>query len=101
MPRKKKKPKPKLFGPDIFGWGGGLPREGAGAKKLGMSFEIQGNETFGRDISGFCWDIPAAPEEFEKKKKSVFHFWPLLWANHIRNISARGGGSGITQNYLP
>ena len=24
----KKEPKPKFFGPDIFGWGGGLPREG-------------------------------------------------------------------------
>ena len=39
---KKKEPKPKLFGPDIFGWGGGFPREGVGAKKFGMSFETQG-----------------------------------------------------------
>ena len=30
---------------------------------------------FGRDIPGFCWDIPAAPEKFEKKK-FVFNFWP-------------------------
>ena len=29
---KKKDPKPKLFGPDIFGWGGCLPREGVGPK---------------------------------------------------------------------
>ena len=43
---KKKEPRPKLFGPDIFGWGGGLPREGVGAKKFGMSFETQGNQTF-------------------------------------------------------
>ena len=34
---KKKEPKPKLFGPDIFGWGGGLIREGVGAKQFGMS----------------------------------------------------------------
>ena len=30
---KKREPKPKLFGPDIFRWVGGLPREGVGAKK--------------------------------------------------------------------
>ena len=42
--RKKKEPKPKLLGPDIFGWGGGLPREGVGAKKFGMSFETHGEE---------------------------------------------------------
>ena len=35
---KKKEPKPKLFGPDIFGWGGGLPREGVGTKRFGVSF---------------------------------------------------------------
>ena len=49
---KKKEPKPKLFGPDIFGWGGGLSHEGVGAKKLDMSFEAQGNQTFWRDNSG-------------------------------------------------
>ena len=27
---------PKLLGPDIFRWGGDLPREGVGAKKFGM-----------------------------------------------------------------
>ena len=31
---------------------------------------------FGRDIPGFCWDIPAVPEKFENKE-SVFNFWPL------------------------
>ena len=41
----KKEPKPKLLSPDIFWWGGGLPR----------------------DIPGFCRDIPEAPEKFEKK----------------------------------
>ena len=38
----KKEPKPKLLSPDIFWWGGGLPREGVGAKKFGMSLETQG-----------------------------------------------------------
>ena len=46
---KTKEHKPKLLGPDIFCWGGGLPREGVGAKKFGMSFETQGNQTFWRD----------------------------------------------------
>ena len=63
---KKKEPKPKLFGPDIVGWGGGLPREGVGAKKFGMSFETQGKQTFWRDI-------PGVPEKFEKQKL-VFNF---------------------------
>ena len=27
------------FGPDMFGWRGGLPREGVGAEKFGMSLE--------------------------------------------------------------
>ena len=63
----RKEPKPKLFGPDIFGWGGGLPREGVGAKKFGMSLETQGNQTFWRDIPGFCRNIPGVPDKFEKK----------------------------------
>ena len=65
---KKKEPKPKLFGPDIFGWGGGLPREGVGAKKFGMSFETQGNQTFCRDIPGFCRHIPEVPDNQGKTK---------------------------------
>ena len=64
---KKNEPKPKLLSPDIFRWGGGLPREGVGAKKFGMSLETQGIKLFWRDIPGFCRDIPEAPEKFEKK----------------------------------
>ena len=47
---KKKEPKSKLFGPDISGWGGGLPREGVGAEKFGMSLET-GKPTFFGGIS--------------------------------------------------
>ena len=65
---RKKEPKPKLFGPDIFGWGGGLPRERVGAKKSDTSLEIREIKLFGRDIPGFCRDIPGLPEKFEKKK---------------------------------
>ena len=46
---------------------GGLPREGVGAKKFGMSLETQGIKLFWWDIPGFCRDIPEAPEKFEKK----------------------------------
>ena len=72
----KKEHKPKLLSPDIFRWGRGLPREGVGAKKFGMSLETREIKLFGRDIPEFCRDIPAVPEKFEKKK-FVFNFWPL------------------------
>ena len=73
----KKEHKPKLLSPDMFRWGRGLPREGVGAKKFGMSLETSQIKLFGWDIPGFCWDIPAAPKKFEKKK-FVFNFWPLV-----------------------
>ena len=74
---KKKEPKPKLVGADIFGWGGGLPREWVEAKKFGMSLETREINSFGgisRDFAG----IPAVPEKFEKKK-FVFDFRPLAF----------------------
>ena len=74
----KKEPKPKLLGPDILRWGGGLPREGVGVEKFGMSLETRETKLFWRDIPGFCRvrDIPEVPEKFEKKK-CVFNFRPL------------------------
>ena len=57
---KTKEHTPKLLGLDIFWWGGGLPHEGAGAKKFGMSLETHHNQTF-------WWDIQGEPEKFEKK----------------------------------
>ena len=69
---KKKEHKPKLLGPDIFRWGGGLPREGVGAKKFGTSLETHAKRTFRRDIPGFCRDIPGAPEKFRVQ------FWSLV-----------------------
>ena len=68
MLRQEKEHKPKLFGPDFFGWGRALPREGVGAEKFGMSFETQETKLFGRDIPGFCRDIPGMPKKFEKKR---------------------------------
>ena len=71
-----KEPKPKLFGPDIFGWSGVLPREGVGAKKFGLSFEVQGNQIFWRDILGFfCREIPGRPKSL-RNKKFVFDSCP-------------------------
>ena len=62
---KKKEPRPKLLGPDILRWGGGLPREGVGAEKSGMSLETRETKFFWRDIPGFCRDIPEVPEKSE------------------------------------
>ena len=67
----KKDPKPKLFGPDILWRGGVLPRERAGAKKFGMSLETREIKLSGRDILGFCWDIPAVPEKFDQAQNSL------------------------------
>ena len=74
---KKKGPKPKLFGPNIFGWGGGLPRERVGAKKFGTSLETQETKLFGGISRDFAQDFPGAPEKFEKKT-FVFDFYPLM-----------------------
>ena len=64
---KKKEPKSKLLGPDVLRWGGGLPREGVGAEKFGMSLETRETKLFWRDVPGFCRDIPEVPEKFETK----------------------------------
>ena len=68
----KRNPNPNfLFGPD-----GGLPREGVGAKKFGMSFETQANQTF-------WWDIPS-PMLFQKPGHLAaislegLCFWPIV-----------------------
>ena len=51
---KKKEPKPKLFGPDIFGGrGGGLPREGGGGQKVRYVLRNPGKPNF---LAG-CPDI--------------------------------------------
>ena len=73
---KKKEPKPKLFGPDSFQWGRGLPCEWVGAKKFDMSLETREIKLFGRDI-------PGVPEKFEKKK-FVFNFRSLRAAEKTR-----------------
>ena len=80
----KRNPKPKLFGPDMSGWGGGLPREGVGVKKFSTSLETQGNQTFWWDIPGFCRDIPGALEKFKKKSLcSILVLYKLPAIGHL------------------
>ena len=62
------------MGPDILRWGGGLPREGVGAEKFGLSLEARETKLFWRDAAKFCRDIP---EKFERKKRFVFNFRSL------------------------
>ena len=58
----------------IFSSGVGVfHMSGWGAKKFDMSLETREIKLFGRDIPGFCRDIPEGPEKFEKKK-FVFNF---------------------------
>ena len=58
-------------GLDIFGWGGGLAREGVGAKQFGMSLETQENKSF---LAGYPGTLPrycsARKVRKQKKKKN-------------------------------
>ena len=92
--------KPKLLSPDIFRWGRGLPCEGVGAKKFGMSLETREIKLFGRDIPGFCQDIPGAPEKFEKKKFG-FNFWPLLELAEIVGLPTEKVGFPVPEKGCP
>ena len=103
---RKKEPKPKLFGPDIFGWGRGLPHEGVGAKKFGMSFVTQVNQTFWRDMPGFCRDIPRIPEKFEKNICVQFWAPKIVWMQdyhtiktHIERLVRTLGGKKLQRDW--
>ena len=52
-----------------------------GAKKFGMPLETTKIKFFWRDIPGFCRDIPAEPEKFERKKSlcSILVPYFLVW----------------------
>ena len=67
---KRKEPKPKLFGLDIFSWGGGLPREGV-PKTSECPSKPRENKLLGGLSRDFWRDIPGAPEKFEKKTNYV------------------------------
>ena len=86
-------PKPKLFGPDIFQWGRGLPHEGVGAKKFSMPLETTEIKLFGgisRDFAGISWRCPKSL----RKKSSCSIFWPLNLcgaapAQFLQNVGVR------------
>ena len=59
--------KPKLLGPDIIRWGMGLPREGVGAKKFGMSLEAREIKFLLAGYPEILPGYPGMPEKFEKK----------------------------------
>ena len=80
---KKKSTNPNFLSLDIVRWGGGIPREGVGAKKFGMPLETREIKLFWRDIPGFCRDIPDVPKKLEKKK-FVFNSRPLFKALLLR-----------------
>ena len=59
-----------------------------GAKNFGMSLETREIKLFGRDIPGFCWDIPGAPEKFGKKSLCSI-FGPYPFARYSRKAASR------------
>ena len=74
---KKKERKPELFGPDIFGLVGGLPRERVGAKKSVCPSKPRETKLSCGISRDFGWDIPGAPEKFKKIKVCVQFSSPI------------------------
>ena len=64
----RKRAQTRTFESGYFRRGRGLPCEGVGGQKFGISPETREIKLFRRDIPGFCRDIPALPEKSEKKK---------------------------------
>ena len=96
---KTKEPKPRLFGPDIFGWG--LPREGVGAKKFGMPCKTQENQTGLAGYPGISAGISrGCPKSLRKKRVSVqlsHHFGGVLTS--LRKYRAIWGIAAIVLQY--
>ena len=74
---RKRNPNPNFFGPDIFGWGGGLPLEGVG-QKVRYVLRNPGKPNFLAGCPGILPGYPAKKtrEKFEKKR-FVFNSRPL------------------------
>ena len=70
--------KPKLFDPDIFQWGRGLPREGVGAQKFAVCPSKPGKSNF---LAGISRDFAGTSQRCLKslRKMFVFSFWPLIY----------------------
>ena len=79
LPGKKKGHRPKLLGQDLFQWGVGLPREGVGGKKLGISLKTHGHQTVGRDIPGFFAGVSwGHPKSLMRRKRLWSIFVPYI-----------------------
>ena len=88
----KKEPKPKLLSPDIFWWGGGLPREGVGAKKVRYVPRNPGNQTFFCGISqDFAGISRKRPKSLRKKCLGSF-FGPYLKGRQTGGGGFQTGG---------
>ena len=79
----------------------GLPRERVWAKKFGMSFGPQGNQTFGRDVPGFCRHIPELPQRGLVVKRpgvlSKVHWGPFPPSKLLRpSLNVPGGSSVVS-----
>ena len=61
------------------------PFWGAVTKSSICPSKPRGTKPCGRDIPGFCWDIPAMPEKFENKKVCV----QFLAPNEVRRSRLR------------
>ena len=82
---KKKEHRPKLLGPDIFWWGGGLPRERVGAKKFGMSLETQETKFSGGMSRDFGRDNPGGGRNvWESYYKTLVLAFDLRWRSKAR-----------------
>ena len=78
----REEPKPKLFGPDIFQWGRGLPRERVGAKKFDTSLEAREIPNFlggiSRDFAGISRGRPKSLRKKSLCSTSVPYLFKFL-----------------------
>ena len=66
--REEKGTQTQTFWSDIFQWVGVFHVNGWGPKSSRRPSKPGKSNFFGRDIPGFCRDIPGVPEKFEKKR---------------------------------
>ena len=90
----KKEPKPKLLGPDILRWGGGLSCEGVGAEKFGMSLETRETKLFGGISRDFAGISQRRPKSLRKKS---FLAPASCRANPVRILPL--GGANFSANF--
>ena len=78
--------------PDIFWWGGGLPREGVGAKKFGISSKPRESNFFGGISRDFAGISRKRPKSLRKKcLGSIFgpYTTVLIHDHRINSLSVR------------